>query len=280
MASAAVIGGATLAAAYIQSEAAKSAANTGASAAAEQQRLELEWRNKEVERLTTELGVARDEATRIVNAQWEETQELLNPYVEGGMDAFKRQMALSGAMGGEAQQAAYDQYKESPGVAFQREQGMRGLESGLSARGGLGGGSRLKALSEFNQGIAMQDFNNQWNRLSGLSAMGQGAATNLASMGQQTAQSLAGFEFGAVASGPGMPQSQAANIGQIQAQNIMNQGNIQANTMQQLASLYGYYQGGGFGSSAQPNATAPIQTTTPSAAPTTYNPYGLTPGMA
>ena len=116
--------------------------------------------------------------------------------------SLQRQLALSGSLGKEEQEKAYRSYQESPGVAWQREQGMRGINQAMSASGGLGGGSRLKAMSEFNQQLAQQDFANQYNRLGSLSGMSLSAASALggvsqaATTGQSNAMQTAGAAQG------------------------------------------------------------------------------------
>jgi hypothetical protein len=125
-------------------------------------------------------------AQDIQASQFAETKGMLSPFVSGGEPAFQKQQALSGALGAEAQQQAYAEFQEGPGVAFQRAQGMRGIEQGLAARG-VGGGSRLKAISEYNQQLAMQDFSNQFNRLGAVTGVGLGAASALTGAGSSAA---------------------------------------------------------------------------------------------
>ncbi len=185
-------------------------------------------------------AAAAREAQDIQRQQFLETKEMLTPFISGSRGAYERQQALSGALGPEAQAAAYQEYQESPGVAFQREQGTKAATQAMAARGGLGGGSRLKAISEFNQGLALQDFTNQFNRLGAVTGVGLGAATSLGGFGAQSAagqgqaiQQAAGFEA-------------AGNLGRAQA----IQGGIS-----DAASLLGFaYGGGGYGGGRNPNA--------------------------
>src|SRR5690606_23924427 len=61
----------------------------------------------------------------------------LKPYMESGEQALQMERALSGALG----QEAFDEaYQESPYMRFLQEQGNRAVLSGASATGGLGGG--------------------------------------------------------------------------------------------------------------------------------------------
>jgi len=103
----------------------------------------------------------------------------IQPYQQAGETALQQQMALSGALG----QDAFDQaYQESPQMAFLREQGMRANLAGAGATGGLGGGNIQKELQRFGQGLASQGLQNQISNLSGLSSMGQNAAGAMANI--------------------------------------------------------------------------------------------------
>ncbi len=135
------------------------------------------------------------------DARFAQTREDLAPWQQQGMNAFQMQGDLSGANGFGAQNEAFDNFQASPGQEFLRTQGMRGLENNMASQG-RGGGARMEALTRFNQGLAAQDFGNQFNRLQGIAGMGASAA------GQQ-AQA-------------GMAQGAA------QGQNLMSQGAAQA----------------------------------------------------
>lgn len=100
----------------------------------------------------------------------------VNQFTGAGVSAQQRQAALSGALGNEAQQQAFTSFNESPGQAFLREQGLRQVTNAASATGGLVGGNVLSELQRQGQGLAQQDFSNQFNRLGQLTAQGQQAA--------------------------------------------------------------------------------------------------------
>ena len=130
---------------------------------------------------------ASDRSAEIIEKQFQTTKEALDPYIAGGPAAFEQQQALSGALGADAQRQAYADYVESPGVAFAREQGLRGINQQASAMGGLGGGNRLKRLTEYSQGLALQDFNNYFNRLGTVTGTGLTAAQALGGVSGQAA---------------------------------------------------------------------------------------------
>ena len=141
-----------------------------------------------------------------------------------GMDPMSQLNASSGAAGPEAQQAWYDNFQEDPGTQWLRQQGMQGMSNANSSTGGLGGGSRLKALSRFNQGLANQGIGDR------LSQLGSLASTNIG-----LAQGLGNLRTGL---GDASAQS-ANNLGQIQANNTITQGNLKGNQMKNLIGLGG-----------------------------------------
>ena len=136
-------------------------------------------------------------------------EAMFDPYAQAGTTALQQQMALSGALG----QDAFDQaYQESPQMAFLREQGMRANLAGSSATGGLGGGNVQKELQRFGQGLASQGLQDQINNLSTLSGQGFNAATNASNVATTGGTNLAN-----VASQLGANQS---NLYQNQGQNL------------------------------------------------------------
>lgn len=123
----------------------------------------------------------------------------LDPFAAGGGAAFDRQTALSGALGPEAQQRAFDEFIASPGQAFLREEGERALLRGEAAIGGLGGGRVREELQRRGIGFAAQDFGNQFGRLNVLSQLGLTAAGQQAGLfgeGARIAAGLRGEEAG------------------------------------------------------------------------------------
>lgn len=142
---------------------------------------------------------AQLEGARILQKQYESTKKTLDPFItgQGGPQSFQMQQSLAGARGVDAQKEAYANYVESPGVAFLRERGMRGIEQNAAAQGSLYSGNTMKALSEFNQGLALQDFNNYYNRLGSLTGVSLGAAQALGGVGGEAAAGQAQLTSGA-----------------------------------------------------------------------------------
>lgn len=134
-------------------------------------------------------------------------QTQLDPFAQGGQNAFQTQLAQSGALGPEAQAAAFEQFKSSPAQDFLRSQGEQSIARQSAATGGLGGGALKADLQQFGTGLAQQDFQNQFNRLGELAGRGQsassqlaqaslGTGTNIADLIGRTQGSIAGLETG------------------------------------------------------------------------------------
>jgi hypothetical protein len=123
---------------------------------------------------------------------------------QAGIDELHRQFDLSRAdlapwreAGGQAigqgfamLQPGYD-YTASPGYQFRLHEGLRGVENSAAARGLLQSGGTLKGIDKYSQGLAAQDYGDQFNRLMSVASGGQQAATSGAQMGQNTANSVA-----------------------------------------------------------------------------------------
>lgn len=122
----------------------------------------------------------------------------LNPYTSAGKGASNLQAALSGALGPEAQRAAFANYNESPEVAYMRQQGEKAILRNAAATGGTQGGNVLQALQRHGLGLAQQDYANSFNRLGSLADRGQSSANLLGGI-----QANAGMKAGDYAYGTG-----------------------------------------------------------------------------
>jgi hypothetical protein len=120
---------------------------------------------------------------------FEDTKAGLQPFVEGGQESFQKQQALSGALGPEAQAQAFADFQEDPGTAFAREQGLRLVNSKAGATG-QGGGERLRELTKFSQGLALQDLSNRFNRLGAVTGTGLTAAQAIGGIGSNASSGI------------------------------------------------------------------------------------------
>lgn len=100
----------------------------------------------------------------------------INPFVSGGAEASQLQLAQSGALGPEAQQAAFSNFASSPGQQFAIEQGEQAVLRNAAATGGLAGGNVLRELNRQGIGQAQQNFQQQFNNLGSIAGRTQQAA--------------------------------------------------------------------------------------------------------
>lgn len=128
-------------------------------------------------------------------------------------------------------------FLQSPGYQFRRDEGTRGLERTAAARGGAFSGNALRALSEFNSGLASQEFGNYFNQLAGIAGIGQTSTNQTAAYGADHAANAG---------------RNALYAGDARASGIIGQANAYGQGMQDLGLLGGYYlnnrkkqQGGG-----------------------------------
>jgi hypothetical protein len=167
----------------------------------------------------------------------------MQPYQQAGEAALQQQLALSGALG----QDAFNQaYQESPQMAFLREQGMRANLSGAAATGGLGGGNVQKELQRFGQGLASQGLQQQISNLGALSGQGQNAAGTMANIatglgGQQLqTQTNLGNQLASYNLSTGLPAaSQIGNLGVNLAAGRTRAGELLAQQYGQTAGQLG-----------------------------------------
>ena len=113
--------------------------------------------------------------------------------------------------------ATQNRLEQSPGYQFRLQQGQNSIQNLLASKGGLKSGGAMKALEEFAQGTASQEFGNQVGYLQGLAGIGQNAAT---AMGN--AEMMAG-----------------TNMANASQQGILGQGMAMANRDAQMGNIIG-----------------------------------------
>lgn len=179
------VGGATLASGYMQSEAAGDAAAIQGQAA--------------------QGGI--DEQRR----QFDAIQKLLQPYSQAGTAALGQQQALLGMGTPEAQQQAINAIQSGPQFQALQQQGENAILQNASATGGLRGGNVQGALAQFRPALLSGLIEQQYNRLGGLTSIGQNAAAGVGNAGMQTGANVANLlgQQGAAAAGGQIAQGKA-----------------------------------------------------------------------
>ncbi len=90
---------------------------------------------------------------------------------------------LGGMLGGTDYGARLPALEKTPGYQFRFDQGRKAIEGSAAAKGTLLTGGAAKDLTEFGQGLASTEFDNEYRRLFGLAGLGQGAAGAIGAYG-------------------------------------------------------------------------------------------------
>ncbi len=80
------------------------------------------------------------------------------------------------------QKDAFAKFQTDPGYEFRQQQGINALSRSAAARGSTLSGAQAKGLNDYGQGMASAEYGNYFNRLTGVSTLGENAAS-----GQNTA---------------------------------------------------------------------------------------------
>lgn len=122
--------------------------------------------------------------------QFDVLTELLRPYVEAGQPALQQQQALIGLRGAPEQQAAITTLEQSPFFQSAVRQGEEALLQRASATGGLRGGNIQAALAQFRPQMLESQIAQQYERLGGLTTLGQRSAAGQGAAGMEAAGSI------------------------------------------------------------------------------------------
>lgn len=149
--------------------------------------------------------------------QFDKLQEVLAPYVaagtggEGVEGALQAQQALVGLRGPEEQAAAIRAVEASPEMAAMVRQGEEALLQRASATGGLRGGNVQAALAQFRPQMLSQLINQQYERLGGLTRIGQASAAGVGAAGMEQAGAISNLlaQQGAAQAGAALASGQA-----------------------------------------------------------------------
>ena len=121
------------------------------------------------------------------------------PFIARGQDALSQLAGFYGLPGGNAggAAAAFDAFQQTPAYQFALDQGNLALNRQLAAQGLSNSGAQGRALVQYNQGYASQQFGNYLDQLAKLAGFGQQSAGQLAGIGTDTART-AGQQYGAM----------------------------------------------------------------------------------
>ena len=178
-------------------------------------------------------AASADRASQIQQENFEQTREDLMPYKQAGDTSLSQLMGQMTPDGYFNQTYTGQDIYSDPSYQFRLQQGQNAIQSSAAAQGGLLSGATLKALQNYGQESASQEFSNaynrfnadqtnRYNRLSNLVGIGQNAAAQVGNAGAQTSQAIANNT---------MAGANALAAGQIGSANAWTNG------AQQLGSL-------------------------------------------
>lgn len=162
-------------------------------------------------------------------AQLDYFKSLMDPYSQGGLQAFQAQQNLLGLGGQGSQQAAIDQIQNNPQFMAMAQQGENSLLQNASATGGLRGGNIQGALAQFRPSMLNQLIQQQYSNLGGLSSAGFTVNSQLGQAGLKTAGNISNL---------------LQNKGAAQAGGKLSQYGFAAGLPGQIAGMFGTAKGG------------------------------------
>jgi hypothetical protein len=174
------------------------------------------------ERAAQTQGAAAEKGIEEQRRQFDALVELMTPYVTAGEGAISQQQALIGLQGPEAQQQAIAGFEQSPLFQSLVKQGEEAILQQGAATGGLRGGNIQAALSQFRPQVLNSLIEQQYNRLGGLTSIGQSSAAGQGTSGISSASNISNL---------------LANQGQAIAGGQIARGNVGRQTFQDVLSI-------------------------------------------
>lgn len=165
--------------------------------------------------------------------QYDQTRTDMAPWREAGGAAIGQLSQMI--------QPGYD-HTTSPGYQFRFNEGQRAVESSAASKGMLMSGGNLKDLVRYGQGVAAQDYGDQFNRVASVSQGGQQAATNLGQFGANASNQISNL------------YTQAGNA---KASGYVGSANAWGQGIGNISSMFANGQFGSFGGGGGGSISAP-----------------------
>lgn len=185
-----------------------------------------------------------DQASQVQWDMYDQTRQDLSPYSDAGKSALSQLMEKMQDGGYFTQNYTGQDLYDDPSYQFRLQQGLNGVQQGAAAQGGLLSGATQKALNDYAQNSASQEYSNaynrftadqtnQYNRLSNIVGMGQNAAAQTGNAGLQTGQAVANNTMAA---------GNASAAGTVASANTWNN---YTNQLGSMATAYAMQKGNG-----------------------------------
>ena len=165
------------------------------------------------------LKAAQNQGINVLGQYYGQGVGYQQPYMNAGTQATNQLAAMYAPGGQYGQMPTAAQLQMDPSYSWRFQQGQQAAQNAIAA--GIGGasvgGSALKAITDYGQNAASQEYSNAYNHFMQQAKLQTGALQNIAG------------------TGAGAANQATALAGQTGA----NQANLYANTGQNLASTYG-----------------------------------------
>jgi len=109
-----------------------------------------------IDKATKAQSEAQSEANALLWDMFQQTQETQKPWTEAGANALTTLQELISQGPGE--------FTQSPGYEWAMKQGVNALDRSAASKGRLRSGAQDKALLQYGQRLALQDYDNFLNR--------------------------------------------------------------------------------------------------------------------
>lgn len=180
---------------------------------------------------------AADQSVAEQRRQYDQTRADQTPWRTAGSAAIDKMAAVYGLNGMTAKNpdgtpAQYGGFFASPDYQFRKDESIKAANAGLASRGLLNSGAAVRAKTALAGNLASSEFGDWWNRLAGVAGVGQTATQATSNAGQNAANNIS---------------AAYQNAGNARASAYMNTGAAINNGLQNMAGLYAFGAGGGFG---------------------------------
>jgi hypothetical protein len=140
--------------------------------------------NKAVKKAAGISDQNRVENNALAGQVYQQTSNALAPYAQQGNPAGTQINAMLGLGGQPAQTAGFDQFRNSTGYQFRRDEGMNALNSGYAGAGVLQSGAAMRGAQEYGQNFASNEYSNYMGLLDNQQRLGLSATMGQAGLGQ------------------------------------------------------------------------------------------------
>ena len=191
----------------------------------------------EAQAAATQRGI--DQATKTQMDMFGKAEGYLKPYATLGTETLPTLKSLLG-LGPEGADGMMSTLEKYPGYQFALDQGNKAVNNANIGAGAKYSGNALKAAADYNRNMGAGLFSDYYNKVLGLTGMGQQAGTSLGAFATNTGQNIGGQQF-----------SGNQSIGASQSAGIQGTAGAWTNAIDQMAGAASKVDWGGvFGGSS------------------------------